>query len=206
MIRKIKVCVNKWIFPRPLFEKIAGSRLLGESLRLLMLAYRIAKYGHKGQKRDDLSRYFDHPKCVALIFMLELGIFELYILIASLLHDIREDSFILTIWDIEKLFGRRVRQAVEILTKEKGIDYYKRLTKALWWIKMIKMVDHLHNMRTLKASTRKKKIKQLKETYEFYFPFAQQLIKEVPRKYKKQATYLFEEMKLACQRVEKTLK
>lgn len=206
MIRKVKVSVNKWIFPRPYFEKIAGTHLCGTALKLLMFAYRQAKNGHKGQKRDDLSRYFDHPKCMALIFMLELGIFKLYILVASLLHDIKEESFILTSWDIERFLGRRVRRAVEILTKEKGIDYYQRLTKTLWWIKMIKMVDHLHNMRTLKGCTREKKIRQVKETYVFYYPFGQHLIKEVPKKYKKQAIYLFEEMKLACQRVEKSLK
>jgi len=206
MARIIRVGLRKKIYPRPLFEKIAAKYIFGAALSLLMLAYRLSKYGHKGQKRDDLSRYFDHPKCVALIFMLELGIFKIYILIASLLHDIEEDSFILKPWDIERIFGKRVRQAVEILTKQEGIDYFKRLQKAIWWIKMIKLADRLHNLRTLTGSTRQKRLEQLEETYEYYIPLAEQLIKEVPRQYKKQAIYLMAEIKLSCQRVERGLK
>lgn len=206
MARKLRVGVTKNVFPRPFFESIVRKHLPEALANLVMLAYRQAKCGHHGQIREDRSRYFDHAKSVALIFMLELKIFKLYILIASLLHDIKEKSFSLKQWDIERIFGRMVRKAVDILTKERGIDYHKRLEEAIWWIKMIKLVDRLHNLRTLLSCKEYKKRKQLQETRDFYIPLAMQLIEEAPKEFKNQANYLLEEIEWACQRAGKTLK
>lgn len=206
MIRKLRVGITKKIFPRPIFEAILKKHLPQNDVNLVMLAYRLAKRGHKGQERDDHSRYFDHPKSSALIIMLELGIFTPRMIIAALLHDIEEGAFILKSWDIERIFGKRVRKAVETMTKEKGKDYFDGLKKVVWWVKLVKLADRLHNLRTLLVFPTDKRIRYLQETNSFYIPLAEQLIRDIPRKYRKKAAYLLEEIKWACQKVERTLK
>lgn len=91
--------------------------------QLIKLAYRLAKYGHRGQERSGGERYFEHPKRVALILIDELKITSYpSMIIVALLHDIREDSFILTHEDIEWIFGKDVAKMVAILTKDKTLD------------------------------------------------------------------------------------
>lgn len=202
----MRIGITKKIFPRPVFEAILKKHLPQNDVNLVMLAYRIAKYGHKNQKRDDLSRYFDHVKFTALIIMIELKIFVPRILITALLHDIREKSFILKFWDIEFIFGKRVAKAIETLTKKRGKDYFQGLAIAIWWVKLVKMADRLHNLRTLDNRSRAKKIKCLEETKTFYFPLTEQLFNEVPVNLREKVLYLIEEMKWACQRAERTIK
>ena len=53
-------------------EKILEKKLSSKYMDLVMLAYRLSKYGHRNQERDSGKRYFEHPKRVALILMKEL--------------------------------------------------------------------------------------------------------------------------------------
>lgn len=205
MARKLRVGVTKTVFPRPEFEKIIRKYLSMKDADLVMLAYRLAKYGHKGQTRDDLSRYFDHVKGAALIFMLELGIFCPFLLISELLHDIKERSFILKYRDIERIFGEKVMIAVKILTKKRG-DYLGSLKDAHWSVQLAKLPDVLHNLRTLRNCKKEKIIRKLEEAGEFYVPFTRSLKKQVPRELKNSVDYLLREIKLSIFEGKKLLK
>lgn len=137
---------------------------------LIEEAYNLLKYGHRNQKRDGGRRYFDHPKQVAIILYKEFGVRDAAVIIAALLHDIVEDTFILSLAAIERLFGRRVAAMVRILSKLPKKGYNPRLEEfgeiGAW---LIKLADNLHNTRTLGDCTPEKKIRKIAETRNHYF-------------------------------------
>lgn len=167
-------------FERRLREK---ADLTPKEFQLIMLAYRLSKYGHRNQERDDGERYFEHPKRVALILIDENTDFmplRPEMVITALLHDIKEDSFILTWEDIEMIFGKNVRKMVETLTKDRNLEkelrdefYFKRLAAASSRIKNIKLADRLDNVRHLAGCSLEKQRRYLKETEEFFLPLAE---------------------------------
>src|SRR5690349_20108516 len=105
------------IISRAQFEELINRHFIPSQARLVMMAYRFAKYGHRGQERDGGGRYFDHPRDVSVI-LLRQGIQDHEVIIAALLHDVMEDSFILTWEDLEHIFGSRVCGIVKLLSKE----------------------------------------------------------------------------------------
>ncbi len=159
-----------------------------ETVRLVMLAYRLSKYGHMLQKRDGGERYFEHPKRVALVLIDELGIYDPDMLVAALLHDIKEDSFILEWWDIEEIFGGRVRKLVEILTKEKKTEYIRKIRRAEREARIIKLADRLDNVRDFEGCTNEKRSRVVAETVRHYLPLARRTNR-----------YLFQELTRICE-------
>ena len=165
------------------FEERLRDRVSPENLEHIMLAYRLAKYAHRGQLRDDgVTRYFDHPKRVVLILVHELGIYDHEMIIAALLHDIKEDTFMLEWRDIEIIFGTRVREMVDVLTKEVHLKkperdkrYKKRLKEADRQTKLIKLADRLDNLRDLGNCGDEKKRRYIRETLRDYAPLAEEL-------------------------------
>ncbi|MDB5080517.1 MAG: (p)ppGpp synthetase [Chloroflexi bacterium] len=148
------------------FEEILTRYFIPSQIQLIMMAYRFSKYGHHGQSREGGGRYFEHPRQAALI-LLEQGVFDHEIIIAALLHDVMEDSFILTWTDLEFIFGSRICAIVKVLTKEPGLpkeQYIPRLLGALPEAQVVKLADRLHNLTTLGACNRDKQVKQIKET------------------------------------------
>ncbi|MBI2626413.1 MAG: bifunctional (p)ppGpp synthetase/guanosine-3',5'-bis(diphosphate) 3'-pyrophosphohydrolase [Candidatus Nealsonbacteria bacterium] len=166
-------------FERKLREK---ADLTPREFQLIMLAYRLAKYGHRNQERDDGGRYFEHPKRVALILIDENTEFmplKPEMVVAALLHDIKEDSFILTWEDIEMIFGKNIKEMIETLTKDKTLEkqlrtesYFKRLITASSEIKNVKLADRLDNMRDLGNCSPEKQKTYFKETTDFFLPLA----------------------------------
>ena len=65
-------------------------------LETIKAAYEFSKSGHVKQTRESGERYFDHPKAVALILFQELKVLDCEVIRAALLHDVREDSYILS--------------------------------------------------------------------------------------------------------------
>lgn len=164
-------------------------------------AYEFSKYGHKKQKRDGGSRYFDHPRAVATILFEELKIYHLKMIVAALLHDLLEDSFLLTEKRIRINFGRKTSLWVKYLTKEKGMKfktYYDRLRIASWEVIVIKLCDRLHNLRTLDNCSKAKQKRQIAETRKYYIPLADQLIDMLPKKKKHIGEYLKEKITQLC--------
>src|SRR3990167_5457202 len=83
-------------------------RLPEADLEKVKAAYIFSKYGHRNQERDGGGRYFDHPREVCNIITGELGFFEGKIIIAALLHDILEDSWLLSERRLAINFGKEV--------------------------------------------------------------------------------------------------
>lgn len=147
-------------------------------------AYTLSKYGHRNQLRDQGMRYFEHPKEVALILVDELGIYDSEMIIMALLHDIIEDTFILSAHGLKKLFGDRVLEGLGYLTKVDTVQHYiERMEECSdMGVIIVKFADRLHNLRTLDGVTKEKKERKLKETRELYLPLLEKDIRSAKSK------------------------
>ncbi len=146
-------------------------------------AYDMAESVHEGQKRHDQTPYFWHPSRVAKITIIELGIKDVQVICAALLHDVLEDSQEITPEVIEYNFGEYASYLVQMLTKDikaEGMlreliekEYVDRLAKATDDAKMLKLIDRLDSFRCLEFNVKRNPIKYIIETTKFYFPLAQ---------------------------------
>jgi len=167
--------IKKKTIGREKFEEIIKQKLSPKDVGLVMLAYRLSKYGHRNQERDDGGRYFEHPKRVALILMNELKSFSKNVIIEALLHDIEEDSFILKNRDINLIFGKSVAGAIAILTKNKKREasfYFKKIKKANKEVRIVKLADRLDNVRDMEVWNKERKQKYILETRKLILPWA----------------------------------
>jgi GTP diphosphokinase / guanosine-3',5'-bis(diphosphate) 3'-diphosphatase len=183
---------------RAQYETLINRHFIPSQVRLVMLAYRFAKYAHRGQERDGGGRYFDHPREVS-VMLLNQHIYDHELVIVALLHDVMEDSFILTWDDLEYIFGSRVCAIVKLVTKEQGMPkaaYLPRLLSGPPEAWLIKLADRLHNMNTLGSCSREKQIKQVKETREKILPICQKLAEE-PR-YAELGRWFAQELEAIC--------
>lgn len=172
-------------------------------LEAIETAYIFAKYGHRNQTRDDLStRYFEHPKAAALILIRELQAFDWHAIVLALLHDIKEDSFILSWERIQKNFGSTITRELKFLTKEPKRGYERRLLQSEnKRVLMVKLCDRLHNLRSLKDCSEEKKRRTIKETVDKYLPVAEMLIARLPAKDRWKGEYLKEHILKICKSV-----
>lgn len=187
---------------RAQYEQILHKYFVPSQVRLIMMAYRFAKYGHRGQERDGGGRYFDHPREVSLL-LLRQGVLDHEVIIAALLHDVMEDSFILTWEDLEFIFGSRLCTMVKLLTKEPDLpkeDYLPRLANGMPEAWLVKLADRLHNMSTLGSCSREKQVKQVKETRLKILPLCARL-ESYPR-YADLGRWLAQELEARCQQYE----
>jgi len=206
---RIRIGYSRRIFPRRVFEELIESQLYPKEFKLVMRAYRQAKNGHKGQyRRDNRVRYFDHTKGVALILILECRVFLGNPLCVALMHDLKEDQFILTWEDIVDCFSRDIYRGLRIITKERTKDYYWGLSSVEpkdWWIILVKLADRLHNMRTLRNETESFQRKQLEETERLYPDLIEVFRTKVPKRFKHLPDFFSTELAYACNRVRKQL-
>lgn len=183
------------------FFDLLATRLSPDDLEQIGAAYEFSKYGHRNQLRDSGERYFDHPRSVALIIFEELGITDWQMIVAALLHDIREDSHILTERRIKLNFGETVAGWIKLLTKESGVDYHARLQSCrIWQLWVLKLSDLLHNLRTLGGCDPEKRRHKITETREVYIPLAEQLLLLLPPDQKHIGQYLKREIETLCDR------
>ncbi|MCL1932729.1 MAG: RelA/SpoT family protein [Candidatus Azobacteroides sp.] len=149
-------------------------------------AFHFANKAHKGVKRRSGEPYIMHPIAVAQIVIEEMGLGSTSIS-AALLHDVVEDADY-TIEDIEKLFGPKIAQIVDGLTKISGGIFVEaastqaeNMRKLLITMSddirviLIKIADRLHNMRTLGSLLPAKQYKIAGETMFLYAPLAHRL-------------------------------
>jgi len=149
-------------------------------------AFHLANKAHKGVKRDSGEPYITHPLAVAQIVCEEMGLGSTSIS-AALLHDVVEDADY-TVEDIEKLFGTKIAQIVEGLTKISGgilveaanlqAENMRKLLLCMSddiRVILIKIADRLHNMRTLGSLRPAKQYKIAGETMYLYAPLAHRL-------------------------------
>jgi len=152
---------------------------------IIYIAYKLAKNAHKGQFRRSGAPYIEHPVQIAEIAA-ELGL-DTTAIAASLLHDVVEDTGY-TYKDIEGLFGTQVAELVDGVTKLEKIQYstieeqqvenlrkmFLAMAKDIRVV-IIKLIDRLHNMRTLKFMSPHKQLEKARETLEVYAPLAHRL-------------------------------
>jgi GTP diphosphokinase / guanosine-3',5'-bis(diphosphate) 3'-diphosphatase len=144
------------------------------TLERIGFAYIISKYGHAQQLRDDGTRYFDHPKSTAWIYINEFGGLNPRIIIDLLLHDVQEDTYLLSTYRTRLNFGKEIALDVRAVTKlPKGKEtmekYLQRVIDRGADIIFVKLCDRLHNLRSLGGCTKEKRLKQIAETKQYFF-------------------------------------
>ncbi|AMD94732.1 RelA/SpoT family protein [Leptotrichia sp. oral taxon 847] len=146
-------------------------------------AFTLANESHTGQKRKSGENYILHPIEVAKI-LADLKM-DTDTIVAGILHDVVEDTLI-TLPDIEYIFGADVRKLVDGVTKlrnlprtdSKKIENIRKMVVAMSEdirVVIIKLADRLHNMRTLKYMTPAKQLEKSKETLEIFAPIAHRI-------------------------------
>ena len=145
------------------------------TIERVSFAYLASKYGHAQQVRDDGSRYFDHPKSAAWIYINELGGRDPRIICDILLHDIQEDTRLLSTYRINLNFGEDIALDVRSLTKlpkgkETLEEYLCRIIERGPWAIIAKLCDRLHNLRSLGVCTSEKRVRQITETRDILMP------------------------------------
>ena len=154
-------------------------------LALLQRAYVFSAKVHEGQERLSGQPYLVHPLEVAGI-LVDMRMDDVTIA-AGLLHDTVEDT-LTTLEEIQRLFGEEVGFLVEGLTKisklhftsvkERQAENFRKMLVAMSKdirILMIKLVDRLHNMRTLEFMAEDKAQQIAQETVDIYIPLAHRL-------------------------------
>lgn len=149
-------------------------------------AFNFARQAHKGVRRLSGEPYIMHPIAVAQIACEEMGLGSTSIC-AALLHDVVEDTDY-TVEDISNIFGAKVAQIVDGLTKISGgifgdqasaqAENFKKLLLTMSddiRVILIKICDRLHNMRTLESQPANKQYKIAGETLYIYAPLANRL-------------------------------
>ncbi len=139
----------------------------------VQFAYFCSKYGHANQLRDDGTRYFDHPKGAAWIYMFELNGRDPEVIIDTLLHDVSEDSYLLSPRRISLNFGVETALDVRALTKlpkgkETTEEYLLRIISRGGRVILAKLLDRLHNDRDLAHCTPEKRERMLEETKQYH--------------------------------------
>ena len=183
---------------------------------IITRAFEFAQNAHYGVRRLSGEPYIMHPLAVARIVVKEIGLGSTSIC-SALLHDVVEDTDY-TIEDIERLFGPKIAQIVDGLTKISGgvfgdkasaqAENFRKLLLTMSddiRVVLIKIADRLHNMRTLTSQPKEKQYKIAGETQYIYAPLAHRLgffpikseLENLSFKYEHPETYAELENKLA---------
>lgn len=171
------------------FEKLTDDYLRSrhrKKVDLITKAFNFARQAHKGVRRLSGEPYIMHPISVAQIVCSEIGLGSTSIC-SALLHDVVEDTDY-TVEDIENMFGAKIAQIVDGLTKISGgifgeqasaqAENFKKLLLTMnddIRVILIKIADRLHNMRTLESQPANKQYKIAGETLYIYAPLAHRL-------------------------------
>ena len=152
---------------------------------MIYIAYRLAKSAHKDQRRKSGAPYIEHP--VQIAYIASQFNMDATTITAALLHDVVEDTPF-TYADIENLFGTNVAELVDGVTKlakikyvspeEQQVENLRKMFLAMAKdirVVIIKLIDRLHNMRTLNFMSRDKQLRISKETLDVYAPLAHRL-------------------------------
>ena len=175
----------------------AQSYLPEERTEILTEAYRFAERAHDGQTRLSGEPFVEHPLQTAH-FLADLKL-DSDVLAAALLHDVMEDCDV-SFDELAERFGKEVADLVNGVTKltrtelmsegrspraDRGSDeeaaQAETLRKMLMSmaedirVVLIKLADRLHNMRTLGALPKRRRLAIAQETLDIYAPLAHRL-------------------------------
>lgn len=152
---------------------------------MILRAFELAESAHSGQKRMSGEDYVIHPLSVG--YILAEYKMDVETIVAAILHDVIEDTPY-TYEDIKEKFNEQIADLVEGVTKISRIDYQSKeesqaenlrkmvlaMAKDIRVI-LIKLVDRLHNMRTLEYMKESKQKEKARETLDIYAPIANRL-------------------------------
>lgn len=183
---------------------------------IITKAFNFSRQAHKGVRRLSGEPYILHPIGVAMIACKEVGLGSTSIC-SALLHDVVEDTDY-TVEDIQNIFGTKIAQIVDGLTKISGgifgeqasaqAENFKKLLLTMSddiRVILIKICDRLHNMRTLASQPANKQYKIAGETLYIYAPLANRLglnkikteLEDLSFRYEHPDAYKAIEMKIA---------
>ncbi len=172
--------------PRPLLEILDKMSSKNDAdVSLVSRAYEFAKEAHGDQKRYSGDAYFTHPAEVG--YSLAQAGLDAQTIAAGLLHDTIEDAGVKPATIAEK-FSPEVLSLVEGVTKlgtlrYRGLERHTESLRKLFAataqdirVLIIKLMDRLHNARTLEYVPRvEKRTRIAEETLEIYAPIADRL-------------------------------
>ncbi|HEY4524890.1 MAG TPA: RelA/SpoT family protein [Candidatus Paceibacterota bacterium] len=172
--------------PRPVSDIIAAMTDASDvDKKLIEGAYELSRTAHEGQARYSGDPYFVHTAEVGYL-LAQVGM-DARAIAAGLLHDTIEDAGI-TPKRIEDDFGKEVLYLVEGVTKlgalrYRGLERHTESLRKLFAataqdirVLIIKLMDRLHNARTLEHVPREDKRRRIAlETLEIYAPIADRL-------------------------------
>ena len=158
LVGSIITCMSS-VNPRPLAEILAAmSNKTDADVALVTKAYEFSKNAHKDQKRYSGDNYFVHPAEVG--FLLATAGMDSQTIAAGFLHDTIEDAGAKP-QVIEEQFGPEVLSLVIGVTKlgtlrYRGLERHTESLRKLFAatakdirVLIIKLMDRLHNARTL---------------------------------------------------------
>src|SRR5690554_6509576 len=156
-----------------------------KNLKLIEEAYEFAEEYHRGQYRKSKDPYIKHPLEIAYM-LAELRTSPATIA-SGLLHDVIEDTDA-TKEEIEDKFGKDVASIVDGVTKIGRLKYmteekalartHQKILLAMAKdirVVVVKLVDRMHNMRTLEFQTPEKQKVIAQETLDLYAPLAHRM-------------------------------
>lgn len=166
--------------------EVAGQYLHEEShINIIKKAYEVAAKMHEGQFRKSGDPYVQHPLEVA--YILATLHTSPSTICAGLLHDVLEDTE-MTKDEMIASFNEDIANIVDgvtkisklkYMTKEKALAHnHEKLLLAMAKdirVIVVKLVDRLHNMRTIEFQELSKQQRIAKETLELYAPLAHRL-------------------------------
>jgi GTP pyrophosphokinase len=152
---------------------------------LVRRAFELAGEAHAGQLRKTGDPYITHPLMVAQM-VAEYGLDQAAIA-AALLHDTVEDTT-LTIAELSQQFGAEIASLIDGVTKLDRVRFSNREQAQAATIRkmviamaqdvrvlIIKLLDRLHNIRTVYALRDEKQRRVARETLDVYAPLAHRL-------------------------------
>ena len=156
-----------------------------ESIEMIKKAYEIAKKYHEGQFRKSGEPYLQHPLEVAyMLASLRVGPATIA---AGFLHDVVEDTDY-TLDQLKVDFNEDVASIVDGVTKIGQLKYltqekalartHQKILLAMAKdvrVILVKLVDRVHNMRTIEFQPDDKRRRICQETLDLYAPLAHRL-------------------------------
>ena len=156
-----------------------------QGVELITRAYEFAKKAHEPNKRFSGEPYFSHVAEVGYL-LAEIGI-DAETIAAGLLHDTVEDAGV-SVNTMKEQFGEEILSLVDGVTKlgklrYQGLERHTESLRKLFAatakdirVLIIKLMDRLHNARTLEhVPDEKKRARIAQETLEIYAPIADRL-------------------------------
>lgn len=155
------------------------------------------------QPRMNGLPYITHPVEMVKMTFDEFHVYDAEVAMDEILHDTDEPSVIPFFnQGIQMQFGVSVAEDNQLLTKTDAnkLIYLEDIVRSgKWRVCLSKLIDRLHNMRTLENSRLEFKTKQATETRKYFLPLCNELSKIIPKKYEAVPPKIFIELVKLCE-------